>query len=233
MKNKPLFFTLMPWMLALITLSMPLQIAFIYDISLFEIDAIFSKLTPLNYLLMGLFTWLSYATYKIDKNLFILLPFINLFVFLNNYVVGSFGEDFNIMQTTLASCFFLGITLMYYLRDNYKIISDLKNRWWLTKPRQKIGVPLTIVGSNEMIKTKSFDLSETGLFALNDPDFELFQLPKNKVVDITIHCGAQNLKMRGKLVRKALSKGHYPEGVGIQFDEVDPQYKNWMDAKAA
>lgn len=233
MKSKPLFFTLMPWMLVFIALSMPLQIAFIYDISLLEFGAIFSKLTPLNYLLMGLFTWLSYATYKIDKNLFILLPFINLFVFLNNYVVGSFSEDFNIIQTTLASCFFLGVTLMYYLRDNYKVISDLKNRWWLTKPRAKINVPLTIVGSNEMIKTKSFDLSESGLFAINDPDFELFQLPKNKVVDITIHCGAQNLKMRGKLVRKALSKGHYPEGVGIQFDEIDPQYKNWMQTRAA
>lgn len=233
MNKKPLFFSLMPWILAMITLSMPLQISFIYGISPFDIKAIFSKLTPLNYVLMGLFTWLSFATYKIDKNLFILLPFINLFVFLNNYVVGSFGEDFNIIQTTLASCFFLGMTLMYYLRDNYKIISDLKNRWWLTKPRKQIDVPLTIVGSNELIKTKSFDLSETGLFALNDPDFELFQLPKNKVVDITIHCGGNNLKMRGKLVRKALRKGHYPEGVGIQFDEVDPQFKDWMQAKAA
>ena len=156
MNKKPLFFSLMPWILAMITLSMPLQISFIYGISPFDIKAIFSKLTPLNYVLMGLFTWLSYATYKIDKNLFILLPFINLFVFLNNYVVGSFGEDFNIIQTTLASCFFLGMTLMYYLRDNYKIISDLKNRWWLTKPRKQIDVPLTIVGSNELIKTKSY-----------------------------------------------------------------------------
>lgn len=225
-----MFFTLMPWVLLLITLSMPLQIAFVYDISIFEPQAIFSKLTPLNYLLMGLFTWLGYATYKIDKNLFILLPFINLFVFLNNYVVGSFGEDFNVMQTTLASCFFLALTLMYYVKDHYKVISDLKNRWWLTKPRKKVSLPLTIVGSNELIKTNSFDISETGLFALNDPDFELFQLPKNKVVDITIHCGGKNLKMRGKLVRKALSKGHYPEGVGIQFDEIDPQYKNWIEA---
>lgn len=234
MKSKPMFFSLMPLVLMAIALSMPLQVAMIYDISVFEVSAIFSKLTPLNYVLMGLFLWLSIATYKIDKNLFILLPFINLFVFLNNYVVGSFGEDFNIIQTTLASCIFLGLTLSYYFKENYQIISDLKNRWWLTKPRKKMKLPITIISSNDLIKTQSFDLSESGLFAINDPDFELFQLPKNKIVDITIHIEEKSLKMRGKLVRKALSRGNYPEGVGIQFIDEDETFKDWIgDQKMA
>jgi hypothetical protein len=228
MKSKPIFFSLMPLVLLSLAISMPLQVALIYDISIFEINAIMSKLTPLNYVLMGMFFWLAFATYKIDKNLFILLPFINLFVFLNNYVVGSFGEDFNLIQTTLASTLFLVMTMTYYLKDNYKIINDLKNRWWLTSPRQKVRLPLTITSAKEKIKTSSFDISKSGLFALNDPDFELFQLPKDKIVDITIHTDNQTLKMKGRLVRKALSKGHYPEGVGIQFMEEDPSYQKWL-----
>ena len=228
MKSKPIFFSLMPLVLISLAASMPLQVALIYDISIFEVSAIMSKLTPLNYVLMGLFMWLAFATYKIDKNLFILLPFINLFVFLNNYVVGSFGKDFNLVQTTLASTLFLVMTLTYYHKDNYKIINELKNRWWLTSPRQKLNLPLTITSAKEKIKTSSFDLSKSGLFALNDPDFELFQLPKDKVVEITIHTDDQTLKMKGKLVRKALSKGHYPEGVGIQFMEDDPAYQKWL-----
>jgi hypothetical protein len=228
MKNKPMFFSVMPLVLTVLAFSMPAQIAIIYDISIFEFEAIMSKLTPLNYLLMGMFLWLSIATYKIDKNLFILLPFINLFVFLNNYVVGSFGEDFSIVQTTLASSLFLALTLSYYLKDNYKIINDIKTRWWLTSPRNKLKIPLTIISSKDKIKTQSFDVSKSGLFAINDPDFELFQIPKDNIVDITIHTEDNTLKMKGKLVRKALSKGHYPEGVGIQFLEEDPDYQNWL-----
>lgn len=229
MKTKPLFFTIMPLVFAALALALPLQIAFVYNLSVFDFEAIFSKLTPLNLMLMALFGWVSYATYHYNKNLFIALPFINFAVFLNNYFVGSYGADFSIFETTIASSAFLGLSLSFYGKSVYQIINDTKARWWLTKPRREVALSVTIYTPSETIKTKTFDVSESGMFAINDTNLELFQTPKDQEVDLNIHANNQVFKCKGKIVRKALRKGKYPEGVGIHFSEIDQDLNLWLE----
>ena len=233
MKTKPMFFNVMPFVFIVLAIALPLQIAMIYRLSPFDFEAIFSKLTPINLLLMLLFGWVAYATKTFDRNIFIALPFINLVVFVNNYIVGSFGSDFSIFETTLASSAFLALSLSFYGRKVYNVINDSSSRWWLTKPRLQVSYPLTIYTTNETIKTKSFDMSESGLFAIGDNNLELFQTSKDQEIDLSIHLDDQVFKFRGKIVRKALSKGKYPEGVGIHFSEVDKQFNSWFQQQAA
>lgn len=233
MKTKPMFFTVMPLVFAALAIALPMQIAIIYNLSPFDFEAIFSKLTPVNLLLMVLFGWVAWGTKNYNRNIFIALPFINLMVFVNNYIVGSFGSDFSIFQTTLASSAFLALSLSFYGQGIYKVINNASERWWMTRPRRKLSVPLTIYTCNETIRTKSFDVSESGLFAVNDNNLELFQTSKDQEIDLNIHVEDQIFKCRGKIVRKALPKGKYPEGVGIHFSNVDQQLNSWLQEQHA
>ncbi|MCO4752878.1 MAG: PilZ domain-containing protein [Bacteriovoracaceae bacterium] len=233
MKTKPLFFTVMPAIFLMLALALPVQIALIYQINIFDLTGIFSKLTPLNICLMGMFAWVSFATFKYDKSLFVLLPFVNLAVFVNNYVVGSFGEDFSIFETTVGSTAFLALSVSFYSKSIYRVFNEQNYRWWLSVPRKKLSVPLTIHTSANTIKTKSFDVSETGIFAITDNEFGLFKTAKNQEIELSIHLNDKILQCKGKIVRKSLQKGAYPEGVGIQFSQVDGQLPIWLESQAA
>lgn len=232
MNSKPMFFTVMPFVFIALAVAMPLQISVIYDLSPFDFEAIFSKLTPINIMLMFLFAWVAYATKALDRNVFIALPFINLAVFVNNYIVGSFGNDFNIFETTIASSAFMAVSLTFYNQKIYKVLNDRSFRWWQTNPRREMRLPITIHTANDTIRTTTFDISKSGIFALSDNNLELFQTSKDLEIDLNIHVDDRVLKCRGKIVRKTLPKGKYPEGVGIHFSQVDNQWENWLQQQA-
>ena len=233
MKTKPMFFTLMPAVFLVLAIAMPLQISLIYKISPLDFVGIFSKLTPLNILLMATFGWVAYATHSFDKRLFVLLPLLNLAVFANNYFVGAFGQDFSILETSLSSTAFLALSMSFYSKSIYRVFNEKNFRWWQSVPRKKLAVPLTIYTNANTIKTKSFDVSETGIFAVSDSDLDLFKASKEQELELCIHLNDQVLQCKGKIVRKAMSKGTYPEGVGIQFSKVDGDLPGWLQSQAA
>lgn len=233
MKTKPKFFTYMPFVFGALALSFPLQIAAIYRLSPWEVEAVFSKLTPLNFILMAVFAWSAWAVKTYNRNIFLALPFINLAVFANNYFVGTYGGDFNVFETTLASSAFLGLSLTFYGKSVYRVINDAGSRWWQTKPRSKVSLPLTIHTANDTVRTKSFDVSQTGVFAVNDPQLELFQTSRDQEIEVDFHLEDNVYRCRGKIVRKALPKGIYPEGVGIHFSQMDEKLNEWLENRAA
>lgn len=232
MRTKPIFFTVMPMIFAGLAIALPLQIAILYGLSPLDFEAIFSKLTPINIGLIGLFGYAAYATRKLSRHLFVALPFINLVVFINNYIVGSLGADFSIFETTLASSAFFALSLTFYNQTIYKIINEPGARWWQSRPRKELSVPITIHTTTDIIQTKSFDISESGVFAIGDGGLELFQAAKGQEIDLSFHLEGQVLKCRGTIVRKALPKGRYPEGVGIHFSQTDCNFDTWVKEQA-
>lgn len=99
MNQKPLFIPLMAISLILIAISFPIQIAILFDYSFLDFAQIFSKLTPLNYVVIMLLVYTSYLTYKMKPSVFIALPILNLFVFLNNFIVAEYGQIYGHFQT--------------------------------------------------------------------------------------------------------------------------------------
>src|SRR5690554_176803 len=138
MRAKPIFFIIMPYVFVAMALAMPLQISLVYGIWPWELSAVLTKLTPLNMALMAMFVWAAWAVKNFDQKLFIALPFINLAVFANNYIVGAYGEDFHLWQTALASAAFLTLSLSFYGKNVYQLISNRSSRWWLTAPRKRL-----------------------------------------------------------------------------------------------
>lgn len=221
MKTKPLFVPFMSLILILISISFPIQIAIIFDYNIFEFKAIFSKLTPLNYIVMTLLAYTSFLTYKMNPKVFILLPFLNLFVFINNFVVSEYGQLYGHTQTFAVSTVFLFFTLTYYRKDIYKVYHDLKFRYWLTTPRFKRNLPLEIYIDGKMIKSETFDISLTGLFIKADPSNQLFDLKTHQDINIVIIDKKKKIKLSAYIMRKCIAQGHYPAGIGVKINHND------------
>jgi len=221
MNQKPLFIPLMAISLILIAISFPIQIAILFDYSFLDFAQIFSKLTPLNYVVIMLLVYTSYLTYKMKPSVFIALPILNLFVFLNNFIVAEYGQIYGHFQTFFVSSIFLAFSLSYYRKDIYRVYHDLKFRYWLTSPRFKKNLPVDIIFNNHTIHAETFDISKTGLFIKVDPNKELFDINTHQDIDIIIYDKKRKIKLSAYIMRKCMAQGKYPAGIGIKLNHSD------------
>lgn len=233
MTKKPLFFTLVPLIFAALALSFPLQIMVGYDLSLSQPWAIVSKLTPLNIALMTSFAHIAYMTFAIKSSIFHFLPIVGLLVMMNNYFVATLSEIYTPTQTTLASLIFVGLISSFYKKEIYRCFHQKNFRWWQTTPRKKISIPLTLYSSDNVIKTRTFDISQTGLFAKNDSEEKILQMLKGEELSVIIHLEDSDLHCRAKVVRKTLGAGRYPSGIGINFSHINTQHRGLLQKCAA
>lgn len=222
MPTKPKFINIMSFIFIALALSFPVQIMFMFKLPPWHIGILASKLTPLNYLLMGLFLYTAYLTYKTNKLVFIILPIVNFFVFLNNFIVAEYGQVFTHTQTVVASTAFLLLTLSFYQKDIYQVYSDLKFRWWLTSPRFKRQIPITIHYQGEKFQTSTFDISKTGMFIKTDDLYRIFKIENNKEIELSFKINNRTMKLTATVVRKSIAKGQYPAGIGVHFSQETP-----------
>lgn len=219
MPTKPKFISFMSLLFATLAISFPVQIMFMFGYMPWDIVPILTKLTPLNYILIASFSYTAYLTYNTNKLVFITLPFLNFFVFLNNFVVAEYGQIYTHAQTLVASTAFLLLTLSFYQKDIYNIYNDLKFRWWLTSPRFQKIIPITILHSGEEYNCTTFDISKTGMFIKTDDLYRVFKIQNNKDIELLFKIGKKAIKLKAQIVRKSISKGQYPAGVGVHFSE--------------
>lgn len=220
MHNKPKFVLVVANIFIALAISFPVQIMLVYKHGPLDIIPIFTKLTPLNYILMGLFCFTAYLTYTMNKLIFILLPFLNFFVFMNNFIVAEYGQDFTHAQTIVASTAFLMLTLSFYQKDIYNVYNDMKFRWWLTSPRFKKQIPIRVTVDGETYFSKTFDISKTGMFIETDDLYRIFKIENGKEITVRI-MKERPIDLVAKVVRKSIAKGHYPAGIGIHFDYIE------------
>lgn len=217
MPIKPKFITFMGLIFCALALSFPIQIMVLFKFAPWEFISIFSKLTPLNYVLMAFFSYTAYLTFTTNKLVFLVLPFLNFFVFLNNFVVAEYGQVYTHAQTVVASTAFLLLTLSFYQKDIYLVYNDLKFRWWLTSPRFKQKIPVVIEYKGEKYNCQSYDISKTGMFIKADDLFQVFKINNSEEIIIHFKINNKNISLNAKIVRKSISKGQYPAGVGVHF----------------
>lgn len=225
MPTKPKFILLMSALFLALAISFPVQIMFMFGYMPWDIIPIVTKLTPLNYLLIAVFSYTAYLTYKTNKLVFVMLPFLNFFVFINNFIVAEYGQIYTHAQTLVASTAFLLLTLSFYQKDIYNVYNDLKYRWWLTSPRFQKKIPIIINYLDETYNCTTFDISKTGMFIKTDDLYRVFKIENNKNIDLVFKIGKQDIKLTAKVVRKSIAKGNYPAGVGVHFNER-PDYKD-------
>lgn len=221
MKTKPMYFDIMAAVFAMMAMSFPLQILSIYRVP--DFTMVFSKLTYLNWVLIGLFVTISALSFKVKKGVLYLLPLTSGIVFLNNWLVASYGQDFSLGQTITASLAFLGISASFYLPKYHRFLNDPKNRWWVPKPRYQKSIPVQIIFDQNQICSLSYDLSESGIFVQEDDLLCISKLAIGQIIQMQIELPQGRINCQAEVVRKTHNaQSNYPSGVGLKFvDQSD------------
>ena len=217
MRSKPFFFNIMALLLLALGFSFPLQIYLLSTQTANEFQDLPSNLTLINYLCMIVFIAMSFFTYTTNRAALFFIPVGLGLVVYNNYMISSYGNDFSFVQATMASIVFGTISFFYLQPKILKCLTDPKYRWWAAKPRFLKSIPIKIFHNGEIIRTSTFDISETGIFVKQDSGLLVNTVKIGEVVSVHLGLGEHEVAIKAKLIRKSIPQGVYPAGAGFQF----------------
>jgi hypothetical protein len=149
----------------------------------------------------------------------------------NNFVVGSYGQDFSMTQTVLGTGLFAGLFVPLFRKDIRLILSDPHRRWWRRAHRfyKNIDVILNpYVG--QTLLSHTFDLSESGAFIpFENKTWD--EIPKvGERIKISLHIDThRKIKCEAIVVRVVEPKGTYPKGIGVRFTGMNETHKRSLN----
>lgn len=220
---RPKQFYIIALALIVIGISFPLQVMFLYGHDISEWASIMSKITTINWLVIGSIFLLSYLHLKASKWLVVAAPATIILVGVNNYIVGQFAGDYSMTQAMVASGGFSFLFLPLFMQSSKLVLKDPKRRWWVRSKRYNRKIPTTInpfVG--DMVQAHTFDISETGAFVSFEgiPEEDLPKVGERIRVSFTIN-SMKKIRCEAVVVRQADAVGRYPQGVGLRFIDFD------------
>ncbi len=231
MSQRPKILIYLASMITAVVLSVPIQIFFLYEHDITEIQAVMDKITILNWLMIGggLFTaaliinaspWVRYAA-----------PALMALVAANNFLVGHYGTDFTQVFATMATLSFLMLNAPLAAPEIRQLFREPQKRWWLHANRKRLSVPVFVGGARDAVmRAKTYDVSETGAFiplaSIQDNKF-VTSIPTGGYMGIEerilvcLNFGLHSqVRCEGRVVRRAPAKGNYPAGIAVQFVDM-------------
>lgn len=227
---RPKQFYLASMVLLMLAISFPVQVMVLYGHHWSETHAIFSKITWLNWLVIGSFFVGAFFYFQASRYIVYLAPVILGLVAFNNYIVGAFAADYSFMQTTLATLSVGFVFAPLALPSSQVVLKDPKRRWWRRSKRHSKRVAATLnpyVG--EMLHVQTFDISQSGAFICLDENQT--ELPKvGDTVRISFNVNSmKKIRCEAVVVRIAEPSGHYPRGMGLRFTQMDRSFQTSFD----
>jgi hypothetical protein len=217
MRTLPKPFVLMSLALVLVALCYPVQVMFIYGHSLTELVSIFSKLAPLNWVVILGCTWVSSLSYRGSRWTLAMFPLLTIAVAWNNWLVSQVGSDFGVINTSLATLGFASLGGFMFTAASWEVITHPEKRWWLRPERRAVAAPVFVIPkTGDAFRVETFDISRTGAFLKVRSGDALMRTGDR--ISLRLTMGALTvLRCEAKVVRKSDAKGMYPDGVGIEF----------------
>lgn len=231
MRNKPLYLTLFPLLSALIALSFPIQIYFIYKIPINDYERIFSMLTPLNLVSMSSLFIASVLTLFLNKWIYKVIPILLFVLFGNNAIVGLYGTDYTLVQVCLSFVLFSISLKPFYKKEIKAVILNPRLRWWKTPTRYQLNKPIQLHSEKFELHSETINLSTSGIFAKVLQKDLLDSIDLNDVINLKIGDDNTPINLKAKVVRINSSLEHQPDGFGLEIlkDEVHKkEYLPWL-----
>jgi hypothetical protein len=225
----------------LVAFSMPLQVMLINNYSVFDLALIFNQMTMLNVLIAMTCIALATSLYRSSGMALALLPLLTTMVVYNNYLVGQYEYQYSAMQALIASITFMSMSSSIYLIPFVRQpLMDSSKRWWRTPKRMKTSFETSLhpfVGAS--LAGATFDLSETGFFIAEDGVKPKKQSTNFKGIQDELRVGDRtgvlikvapgiSVKCEARVVRRSDGKGHYPRGLGFQFEKLDGLHRKMI-----
>lgn len=229
MKNKPLYLTIFPILSMAIAVSFPLQIHFIYNIPLNDPVKIFSMLTPLNLSSMIILAVAAFLGAFMNRLIYKIIPILLAVVFLNNAIVGLYGQDFTLIQVAASFLLFAISLRPFYQAEIKSVIMNPKLRWWKTPKRYQIEKSILLNSKNSKINTEALNFSSSGIYIKIEHAEQLKSLIVDELVELKL--GAEKIPLKARVVRIVEDETQFPNGVGLEFikDEVHKsQFMPWL-----
>ncbi len=236
MNKRPKYLSLLSAVFVMIALSYPLQVMVLYGHSLFEIDQIFFKISTLNFLVMFSLLCNAYLLLNASSLLKFTIPTTLALVMWSNAIIGSYGSDYSMSSTSLASLLFaLLCTPLMAVSEIQLVLSNPKTRWWLTPKRVKKNLTTAMQQTKGLhLIAETHDISESGLFipfstCVEKETKEYVLDPRLKVGEvITLHIRLSQfntIKCEARVIRVSQKPSSKPAGLGLQFLQLDEHAK--------
>ena len=238
MKKRPKWFLGLSLFSFIVAVGIPIQVLVIHEHSFWEWGWITAKISPFNAMVMILGFVNFGLLYRASPYLKYSVPAFVLAVFWNNWIVGSYGIEYNIATTALGTCAFMGFFGPLLKPDYRKVIANPKLRWWLRPTRVKTDYRVVLhphVGKDFV--AQSYDISHSGLFiplercwvkgkpmALEEWPFEVGQK-----TSMTVNVSPTNsIRCEAEIVRMAEASGGYPKGIGLRFTDMTRESQRYL-----
>jgi hypothetical protein len=224
-------------MLMMTAAALPMQIMMIYDHGATELIEVAAKISFLNWLVI--LTSLTSAALLLRASpwaRFSVLASIAV-VGMNNWFVGMYETDFSMATSQFATAFFAVLHAPLLHPKIRHLLNHPSERWWLVAKRKRVIVPIFLGGERQVVlRTETFDLSETGAFIMTPSDDAHPGSDERITVSISLGMYSQ-IRCEGRVVRVVAAKGSYPAGVGIKFVDMPTEerreLRRYLDRREA
>ncbi len=226
MKTRPPLLYLMAALNCALILGFPIQVFLINEHEWTEIIPVFSELTLLNWFVMGVLAGQIPLILRGSRFLSLTVPFTGILIAFNNWIVSSVGFDYSMTQTAMATMGFTATQTLWFHPTIRILFVNPASRWWMTRVREKMQIPIQIWTTNGMpIVTSVYDISPGGVFVhFSIESLKQCGIKVGDPIRLRLRLGSvYRLTAQAKVVRFAKAQGQYPEGIGLKFVAMSRQ----------
>ncbi|MCB0415760.1 MAG: hypothetical protein KDD50_15580, partial [Bdellovibrionales bacterium] len=144
MTYRPWPFSLVSFGFLALALSMPVQSAYLFELPLYAIVDQIGHMTDLNLTIFVLLIVQSPLIWKAHRSIKISVPLTAILVLINNFYVGTYGFQFNMVHSSIASLYFLGLCGFIFLPESLFALNHPNKRWWMSPERAKKNLPIKL-----------------------------------------------------------------------------------------
>lgn len=228
MRTKPIIFNFLFFFFTMVAISLPLQVAFLYEHQVFNLSewsSIFLKLTPMNWMVLTLCLLNGWLCYQVHPFIKYTIPASILFVGVNNFIVGSYGVDYNFVATWIGTLLYALFSYSFVYAHGLEVVEHPERQWWKIPRRVRKTFPVWLEYKGEKkLLAKTFDISETGAYVsalANNKNLIPKDLEIGEALTILIGTTEGEIELEATLVRKENEAiGKYPVGLGLHFENL-------------
>ncbi len=223
MNKRPISLKIVALFYLMVSIGLPMQIAWLYEHNASEWYSILIKMTTLNWIVFALGLLTSLIVWNGHKLVKFVLPVNMLLVAINNWAVSSYGSDYNETMTLGATLAFTIFNSVLLFGRGLDAILYPELQWWRVSERLECHQRVKLATANgNVIEATIFDISKTGVFLERGDAFSASELRAGETVTLSLELPAADapLILAAKIVREAPARGHYPSGFGLCFESL-------------
>src|SRR5262245_4188006 len=144
MKFRPKSLVLLSFILVCVGISIPLQVAMIYEHTWSEWTSVWDKLTYLNIAVMTLCFVNAFFLFQGSRHAIPTTAVLIPVTLINNYWAGLVATDYSIEMTMIGSVVFVLAHGLMLVPNGRAVLQNPSNRWWRTAHRRKVEIPMMV-----------------------------------------------------------------------------------------